>query len=77
MNYYNFASQKLHYPSKHEELCDSMKKYGQAAGTHTAEVLARAIALREGRTKIRLKVELSRQEACDRVRGAFCAFSRS
>ena len=54
-----------------------MKKYGQAAGTHTTEVLARAIALREGRTKIRLKVELSRQEACDRVRGAFCAFSPS
>ena len=50
-------------------MCDAVKKYGQSAGTHLGEVFARAAELREGRTKVRLKVELSRGEAIKKLSG--------
>ncbi len=54
---------------KHEAMCEAVKLRGQKAGTHMGEVYARACEVREGRQKVRLKVELSRVDAMDKMNG--------
>ncbi len=54
---------------KHEAMCEAVHLRGQKAGTHMGEVYARAVEVREGRQKVRLKVELSRIDAMDKMNG--------